>query len=619
MVCQYHHDLNKAWISGASDDTASLSRHGSSSSLSSVEAFASLDSARSSRGTRGKRTVGGYPCRHPGCTKIFDLPGELNHHARNHVPKPSRPHACPHCTERFLYHKDLARHALNIHKQRIAGPKSDTSSKRPGSRRFGVIPRPGTDKAPSRDAQPQGSAHPLPRVNERSTGEPEEDFEAEMVCLKELEVEFVATKSNQDGLKAHVEQLISRDQESQKTYEEKMGALNHDHLTAVKYLRGTEKMMSKMKTELQRLKKENGDLRTFSEDKVMQPSACDVLEQMKSESQRLEQENRRLKMAMAAMGNAEQEALDAQTSKKRRVDAFEGVVVPPEIVRLSLLPRSEARLSMIADFISSKKGVSSKTFKGMRTSNAIAQLECEMLALELEEDQVERAAWNDTITEALKDKDCMDEFSAIEGWYRLLNDPERTAILSRLMKVWMPPPAAWAAVEDIAGQILPKPNGVVQALVPPSHISPSMKHPDSETSFAPDDSTLESAKGDSDPASEPRQISVTELSTQVQKQMDCRDGRRLPSHMLTDLDLLEDIPEWLDLFGMRRYADCFQYVPWQAMIRMDEEALLLLGVNSTTARNGLLNVFSDVRRAQAGNKLTRSSEVRKNSNSASEG
>lgn len=79
--------------------------------------------------------------------------------------------------------------------------------------------------------------------------------------VKELEQQLEASLKSHDEMKTQFEEVSERDEKMKKEYEEKLTALDNDHQAAVKYLRGTEKMLSKMKQELQRVKNENGDLR----------------------------------------------------------------------------------------------------------------------------------------------------------------------------------------------------------------------------------------------------------------------------------------------------------------------------------------------------------------------
>lgn len=68
----------------------------------------------------------------------------------------------------------------------------------------------------------------------------------------------------EDSLKAHDEMrgnFEEREQTISKEYQEKLAALDNDHRAAVEYLRGTERMLSKMKQELARYKSNNSELK----------------------------------------------------------------------------------------------------------------------------------------------------------------------------------------------------------------------------------------------------------------------------------------------------------------------------------------------------------------------
>lgn len=79
--------------------------------------------------------------------------------------------------------------------------------------------------------------------------------------VRELEQQLEASLKSHDDMKNQFEEVSERDEKMKREYEEKLTALDNDHQAAVKYLRGTEKMLSKMKQELQRVKNENGELR----------------------------------------------------------------------------------------------------------------------------------------------------------------------------------------------------------------------------------------------------------------------------------------------------------------------------------------------------------------------
>jgi hypothetical protein len=75
--------------------------------------------------------------------------------------------------------------------------------------------------------------------------------------VRELEEQVESMGKAHEDLRAVFEQ---REAESNKEWEEKLQALHNDHQAAVKYLRGTEKMLTKMKQELDRYKNEKTKL-----------------------------------------------------------------------------------------------------------------------------------------------------------------------------------------------------------------------------------------------------------------------------------------------------------------------------------------------------------------------
>lgn len=83
----------------------------------------------------------------------------------------------------------------------------------------------------------------------------------DLLRIKDLEVQLEASLKSHDDMKSQFEEIGERDDKMKREYEEKLTALDNDHQAAVKYLRGTEKMLSKMKQELQRVKNENGELK----------------------------------------------------------------------------------------------------------------------------------------------------------------------------------------------------------------------------------------------------------------------------------------------------------------------------------------------------------------------
>jgi hypothetical protein len=73
----------------------------------------SRDASSDSNTTRRRfpRRPGGYPCRHPGCGKVFDTNGDRSKHECSHKPPEERPYACDYCEWRFNDTRDLKRHA----------------------------------------------------------------------------------------------------------------------------------------------------------------------------------------------------------------------------------------------------------------------------------------------------------------------------------------------------------------------------------------------------------------------------------------------------------------------------------------------------------------------------
>ncbi|KAJ6197018.1 hypothetical protein J3E72DRAFT_420553 [Bipolaris maydis] len=79
----------------------------------------------------------------------------------------------------------------------------------------------------------------------------------ELNRVRELEQQVDAMNKAHEELRAVFEE---REHEVSKEWEEKLQALHNDHQAAVKYLRGTEKMLTKMKQELDRYKSANSKL-----------------------------------------------------------------------------------------------------------------------------------------------------------------------------------------------------------------------------------------------------------------------------------------------------------------------------------------------------------------------
>lgn len=77
------------------------------------------------------------------------------------------------------------------------------------------------------------------------------------IRLREVEQQLDSSNKAHEDLKASFEQ---REQEANKNWEDKIAALDNDYQSAVQYLKGTERMLSKMKQELQKYKTQNKEL-----------------------------------------------------------------------------------------------------------------------------------------------------------------------------------------------------------------------------------------------------------------------------------------------------------------------------------------------------------------------
>jgi hypothetical protein len=75
--------------------------------------------------------------------------------------------------------------------------------------------------------------------------------------LAELEAQLMASGKAHEDMRTSFER---REMEANRGWEDKLAALDNDYQSAVKYLKGTEKMLSKMKQELHRYKSQNREL-----------------------------------------------------------------------------------------------------------------------------------------------------------------------------------------------------------------------------------------------------------------------------------------------------------------------------------------------------------------------
>lgn len=83
----------------------------------------------------------------------------------------------------------------------------------------------------------------------------------DLARVRELEQQLETHTKAKEEMQSQYNEMNGRSEQMKREYEEKLAALDNDHQAAVKYLRGTEKMLSKMKQEMQRAKNENGELK----------------------------------------------------------------------------------------------------------------------------------------------------------------------------------------------------------------------------------------------------------------------------------------------------------------------------------------------------------------------
>lgn len=133
--------------------------------------------------------------------------------------------------------------------------------------------------------------------------------------VRELEQQLENTIKGQDEIRSQYQEVSERGDKMKREYEEKLTALDNDHQAAVKYLRGTEKMLSKMKQELQRVKNDNGDLKKKL-DKAMEDAQTSTRATPDPASSGWEAEKERL----------QREVSTVQASMQQSVSELEGKI-----------------------------------------------------------------------------------------------------------------------------------------------------------------------------------------------------------------------------------------------------------------------------------------------------
>lgn len=132
--------------------------------------------------------------------------------------------------------------------------------------------------------------------------------------VRELEQQLESSLKGQDEIRSQYEEISERGDKMKREYEEKLTALDNDHQAAVKYLRGTEKMLSKMKQELQRVKNDNGDLKKKLDKAMEDAETTRATPDHASAAWEAEREN------------LQREVSNVQASMKKSVSELEGKI-----------------------------------------------------------------------------------------------------------------------------------------------------------------------------------------------------------------------------------------------------------------------------------------------------
>ncbi|CAN9178146.1 unnamed protein product [Alternaria alternata] len=176
--------------------------------------------------------------------------------------------------------------------------------------------------------------------------------------VRELEQQVDSMTKAHEEMRSMFEE---REHEVSKEWEEKLQALHNDHQAAVKYLRGTEKMLSKMKQELDRYKSANLKLEEeLTQAKQDKRSPTDEADQAES--------------------NAERAALRSELDKAR--EEMEATVT-----------RFEAQLSKLqSDLASARADAETATNATKQAEHQAAQFQTDLDALRRQHTQTEERA-----------------------------------------------------------------------------------------------------------------------------------------------------------------------------------------------------------------------------------
>jgi predicted nuclease with TOPRIM domain len=176
--------------------------------------------------------------------------------------------------------------------------------------------------------------------------------------FRELEQNYETSLKNHDELRAQYEEVSERNEKMKRDYEEKLIALDNDHQAAVKYLRGTEKMLSKLKQELQRVKTENSDLKK-------------KVDKAKDESESSRDLNGAAGIEAAQL---RQELAAVQASLKSSVGDLENQILSMQ----SKLQHTEAELAQV----STTHASTTRELSTLQTSHSLARADLDRLQKE---------------------------------------------------------------------------------------------------------------------------------------------------------------------------------------------------------------------------------------------
>ncbi|KAI8985044.1 hypothetical protein BDB01DRAFT_835060 [Pilobolus umbonatus] len=86
--------------------------------------------------------------------------------------------------------------------------------------------------------------------------------------------------------------------------------------------------------------------------------------------------------------------------------------------------------------------------------------------------------------------------------------------------------------------------------------------------------------------------------TDVNLDNGCADkdkSRMYQGNGVVDFELMEDVPAWLRSVRLHKYTSNFQSMLWQDMVKLDNDALIMMGVAALGARRKMLKIFANIK------------------------